>query len=349
MSQTSGHANIAVVDAPSPEASEQQSRGRLSFALKLLVTLALVALVVTQLEWAALADRISRMHFGWCGVALALALCERFLQAVKWRVLVSARAAHVRLPVLGVFRIQLIANFFGSFLPSSVGVDAIRIMAVRKYDVSTIDAVASTLVDRALIVVGQLMLGAVMTLLLSTLLPPALRWFIWATAGGVFIVGTLLTIAPLMRRISRWLGPIARSSIGKKVGELYRAVHNYHRQPAALAKAGLLTLIAFGVRLGFAQALVWTMEVDLVFWQLAMVWPLTWLIAMVPITIGAIGLQEGAYIVLFGIFGVGPTAAVAVSLLEHLTTRLVTLPGGLAWLIQPKNGPRSATSNVGSP
>jgi uncharacterized protein (TIRG00374 family) len=327
--------DTASTDAPDASAM----RWRLMLVLKLTLTAALVALVISQLDLSQLAARLAGMHVGWCAAALAMALLERFIQAAKWRALVKGKAPDASLGMMRVFRIQLIANFFGSFLPSSVGVDAIRIMAMRRQGVETVDTVAATLVDRGLIVVGQLIFGAVMALVLSTVLPPGLRWFIWITAGVVLAMGALLSIAPMMRWAGRRMGPLIGQTLQRKIGELYGAMHSYHRQPRTLAVAGGLTVLAFGVRLLFAQALVWTMGVELALWQLALVWPLTWLVTMLPITLGAIGLQEGAYIVLFGIFGIAPTAAVSVSLLEHVTSRLVTVPGGLAWVFTGSERP----------
>jgi glycosyltransferase 2 family protein len=58
-----------------------------------------------------------------------------------------------------------------------------------------------------------------------------------------------------------------------------------------------------------------------------MVVPILWVIVMIPITIGNIGLQDVGYVMLMGLVGVPAAAALTMSLVEHLVVRLVILPG----------------------
>lgn len=63
-------------------------------------------------------------------------------------------------------------------------------------------------------------------------------------------------------------------------------------------------------------------------WQdLMLVIPILWVIVMLPITIGGIGLQDAGYVVLMGLIGVSAPVAVGMSLVEHVMTRVAILPG----------------------
>jgi uncharacterized membrane protein YbhN (UPF0104 family) len=50
---------------------------------------------------------------------------------------------------------------------------------------------------------------------------------------------------------------------------------------------------------------------------------------MLPITVGGIGVQDVGYVALMALLGVAPAVAASMSLVEHVVTRLVNLPGAL--------------------
>ncbi len=74
-------------------------------------------------------------------------------------------------------------------------------------------------------------------------------------------------------------------------------------------------MLAFGVDVGFADLLL--------------VIPILWIIVMLPITIGGIGLQDAGYVAVMALIGVTPAIAVSMSIIEHVVTRAVSLPGAL--------------------
>ena len=60
---------------------------------------------------------------------------------------------------------------------------------------------------------------------------------------------------------------------------------------------------------------------------LALVLPLVWVTLMLPVSIGGLGLQEGAYFAFLRGIGIGGPGAVAISILEHVIVRVASLPG----------------------
>jgi hypothetical protein len=57
--------------------------------------------------------------------------------------------------------------------------------------------------------------------------------------------------------------------------------------------------------------------------------PIIFIITAIPISIGGWGVQEGAYAELFGLAGVAPNEAIALSLLLKVGLLVVSIPGGL--------------------
>src|SRR3989338_8699548 len=77
---------------------------------------------------------------------------------------------------------------------------------------------------------------------------------------------------------------------------------------------------ALGVSLFFGEALVLV--------------PSAMFIAMLPISVGGLGLHEGAFIVLLGLADIGRSAAFGVALLSRLVTLTSNLPGAVLFRLE---------------
>ncbi len=76
--------------------------------------------------------------------------------------------------------------------------------------------------------------------------------------------------------------------------------------------------------------------------------PLVSLAGMVPVSVNGLGVREALYILLFGRIGVPVETAVSLALLYLAVTFLASLPGGVAYLMQPARA-RELTSERTAP
>jgi glycosyltransferase 2 family protein len=296
--------------------------------VRIVVTLGLLALVIFLVDWRAVWGVLRTVDLEWVALALLLALVDRVIINYRWQVLLSGRGVDIRFWRL--FRVQLAANFAGSFLPSSIGVDALRVAALCRSGERTAPVVAATLVDRLSLVLASLVFGSVMVVVLAQArVPSDVVSFVFAmTAIGILGCAACL-YGPVRRflrlQVLRWIPERFRAT----VGEIAQASAAYRSQPAALLKVAAATLVLFVVRIYFAKALALSCGVDAPFLDLLLVAPILWILVMLPITIGGFGVQEASYVLLMSLIGIGPAVAVSMSLLEHLVSRLASLPGAL--------------------
>ena len=297
-------------------------------ALRILIAVVLVALVVAFADWHAVLQVLRRVQLTWLLAALALAVLDRLLTNVRYEVLLVARGIDVGFWRL--FRMQLAANFLGSFLPSSVGVDAVRIAALSRSGQPTAPVVAATLIDRASLVLATLLFGSTMLLLLAgRRIPQHLTQFVWlATAAGVLVIA--LALLPVVRRLirGRLLG-LLPARIRGTVLQIAEAALAYRHGGRVLLLTVVLTLVMFLVRIAFAKSLALACGLDVPYVDLLLIIPVLWIIVMLPITIGGIGVQDAGYVLLMAIIGIGPALAFSMSILEHVISRLASLPGAL--------------------
>ena len=89
-------------------------------------------------------------------LACVLVFIDRVLMAYRWLTLLAPLHPDTRPPFGAVMRMFFVSTFLGTFLPASVGGDAVRAYGLSREGVGGVDAVASVLMDRLLGVVSIL-------------------------------------------------------------------------------------------------------------------------------------------------------------------------------------------------
>jgi uncharacterized protein (TIRG00374 family) len=269
----------------------------------------------------------------WSAVALlaGIGLLDRFLSAWKWHVLLVAKG--IRLRLSEVFQIQMTASFFAGFLPTVVGLDAVRIYIAARTTGRTLESAAASTADRLLTIVGTFLIAGV-AVLVSPLPTED------TTSGILLLVTFLLASGLLVVAQARWMArlkPMVLCVLGRRLAErcarIYWNLQEFHSRRGAVAACCGITAASFIVRVMFVQVAAAALGIDVSFEALLLRLPLTWVALMLPFSFGGLGLQETAYLFALTSVGVEPAAAVAVSLLDQITVRAVSLLGAVFWLM----------------
>jgi uncharacterized protein (TIRG00374 family) len=270
--------------------------------------------------------------------AVGLVLVDRTLMACRWMLLLHAVDPERTLPFREVMRIFFVSTFLGTFLPASVGGDAVRTLGVARLGVRTEDALASVIVDRLLGTLSVLLMGMAGLLVVRRVID---------STGLLVVAGALLAavgVAILLLFDSRWLTGMVRSitlnrlpRLERLAGRLLDAIRQYggHRRAlgyvlaASVAVQVLRTLQAWclGMSLGLPVGAVW---------YFAFV-PIVIMAMSLPVTIMGLGTSQLGFQLLFGLVGVNKPDALALSVLFLALGAVGNLPGG--WLFV-SGGPR---------
>lgn len=294
--------------------------------LRLAVSLGLLALVLWLAHWQSVIGVLERVAGGWVFVAVCLSAADRLVCNYRWQILLAARGVSVGF--LRLFVVQLGANFFGSFLPSSVGIDAIRIAAICRAGEPTAPVIAATLIDRVSKGIATFLFGSLAILTLAgQRIPHDLRQVVLYSTLAIVII-TLAAFHPAVwRRVRLRLLLRLPERWGTAVSAVAEASLAFRRDGSALLAVTLLAVGLFAIRILCIKALTLACGVEIPIASLVLIIPIIWIILMLPVTIGNIGLQDASYVALMSLIGVGAPIAVSLSLLEHLITRLACLPG----------------------
>jgi len=296
--------------------------------IRILLSIGLLLLVIALADGREVWRALTRVHPGWLMAAAAVAGVDRMIIIHRWQLLLAGRG--IRLTFRQLTRVQLRAAFMGSFLPTSIGVDAIRMATLCRSGHSGPDVVAATLLDRMSLIIGTLVVGAATCLLLAReLLPAPLQWAVLEITLATLIM-IVSFLHPAMRRWCRLtLLPWVPSRFRQAVHDTARALLLYRHERRLLGAVAVLTGAALVVRIVFVGMIALAVGRALPPLGLVMVVPPLWIIGMLPITVGGLGVQDVGYVAMMGLIGVSAPLAVSMSVVEHLLARLGNLPGAL--------------------
>ncbi len=325
-------------------------KDRLTFALKLAVSLGLLAYLVHRVGGLGrLASLFSQARVDLLALAFVLYLAAVTVSSAKWWVLLRAQGLDVPWPSLLTY--TFLGAFFNNFLPANVGGDVMRGYGLAKHTRRTTDAAVSVVMDRlvgllafliAAVFAGTLIVfsaGRDSAMAASALANVrALTLLAWISTGGLALGVSLL----LSRRVKRWV------ETGMARVPLVRAlVPPFHRVATAInAYRHAYGAILLGMSISWLVLLLTTVENWLLvealapgalpFLYLLLFNPLIAFALLIPLSVGGLGIGQSAYVFFFGLVGVAPALALAVSLLHQAIVYAASLPGAVVWLRQMK-------------
>ncbi|HXV65281.1 MAG TPA: lysylphosphatidylglycerol synthase transmembrane domain-containing protein [Vicinamibacteria bacterium] len=313
---------------------------RVQLALRLAVSAGLVLLLVSRLDTENMARFVRRADLLLVLITFLAVLVDRGLMAGRWVVLVEA--LDVRAPRLRILKIFFLSTFFGSFLPSGVGGEAVRALSFGKLTSRGVESVASVVMDRLLGLLSMLLAGLLSLSVFYHVYPhPALL--------GIVIASSLLVVAVLALSLSprvhtRALSWHSSPWLTQGVGALAR----YRNRMWVLVLVLGMSLAVQLLRIVQAYLLSEAMGLGTEAIYFFCFIPPILIVTMLPVSIGGWGTANLAYVALFSQVGMDPEGAFVLSVLILALGVLGNLPGGLiyAWegfaAAEPREKPGSS-------
>jgi putative membrane protein len=275
---------------------------------------------------------------GW-GILLVIAIhpVQTVLAGLAWRFLLPSRSAP---GLLEFCLLRWIREAVNALLPvAQIGGEVVGARLMCLGGVALNAAVAATAVD----LTGEMVSQVAFTLCGVGLLafgpydPALARWVGGLTAIALVVIGAFVLAQRrwLFRWLERWLLRLAEqprwSALGEVAG-LHELVAGLYRRRWRLLASIVTHLISWligGVEVMVALRVVGA-EVDL--GEGLLIESIGQAMRTVGFAIpGSLGVQEGGYILICGLVGVGPQSAIAMSLLKRIREVVVGVPGLVAW------------------
>jgi len=297
---------------------------------RVILSAIIIGVLLLVLPLSEIWDAAKRVSMWWWGFFVLAFLVIHTVGVFKWRFIVNMGKS--KLPFSLAFRCYFYGLFGNLFLPSVVGGDLVRAgMAVRHVEEKE-QILIGSIMDRFLDVcslLGIIIVGAILTEEnLSNQHLKVLAVIFSVLAIGL-ILGIALSLVPIPDRM-----PKKVHEIMKRTRLILR--HLLKHPVYALGTFSLAIVIQCSfVLLNAFLGSICGIEIDIFLWFV--VWPLAKISAMVPVSIGGIGVREVALAVLLSPFGVHYATAVGYGFVWETVLIAGSLFGFLLTVLPIKN------------
>ncbi len=307
-------------------------KGKLLLALKILVSLSLLLWLLITMDLGRFRSIMLEMTPSWLLLAFVFKSCGVFASILRWKLLLRGQGMNIPLRFLTASFLE--GRFFGSFFPSTIGLDTYRTYDLVKFSRQTASSISVTLVDK---VIGLFSLSFLV------LITSGAGAQMVGTEGvgfilAIFLFPMLISIAALM--FPNLLGKITdakrwkNNRWTKSIGRFIETLTVYSNQRGLLFQAmGLGIVIHLGTTLMYyGTALTVGANIDLS--DILFTGPLMITATVIPLSIAGIGVREGAFIFFLSRIGVTLESATLLGFLGFLVGGFISLLGGVIFVLR---------------
>jgi hypothetical protein len=309
----------------------------LKWGIKFLVSGSLIFYLLWKIKslegFSALLDNLVNIKFLWVAGAFLIQMCAMASTVIRWRFLLLAQGLTV--PPRHLISTFLIGRFIGSFLPSTIGLDAYRAYDIARHSGQTARSISVILIEK---IIGAFVLSILVLVTAFWGIKFVGTKFLGIT-GILFILPAtlsfLILVHPsLVRKITyKFFDP--QTKIGKKISQAAEASIMFEKRKGRLL-AGIL--MGFPVHICTCLLFFFTahaLGVDIGVRDVLFIGPLMIVATVIPLSIAGIGIREGVFVFFLIKIGVGISQAALLAFLGYLVGEIISLFGGILLILRP--------------
>ncbi|MCG9970432.1 lysylphosphatidylglycerol synthase transmembrane domain-containing protein [Christiangramia crocea] len=288
----------------------EKYRKKLHFFVKLFFSFILIIFLIFSLDLAKISllkiDVLLPLLISVFLVSMAIAV-----MSYRWRLLLS-KLFEIEVSFSKLFRLYLIASFFNIFLPGAIGGDVVRIRRISKIsNIKIKSASLITISERLSGIYGLLLLLSFSLLFMN--FPEQMKLSKYFSIWILRLTPVLVLIClPIFKWIlDKSINSTSYFFLGKIIGLSLFA------QMGDIIIAFLFTQY-FGLEVSFSAFLF--------------IMPLVYMATVLPISLGGLGVREGAFSGLLVLYGADISIAIIISLLNYLAKLCIGIVGYFIYL-----------------
>jgi uncharacterized membrane protein YbhN (UPF0104 family) len=330
--------------------AKAQDPGRtryISLAARIIVAVVAIGWVLHGQDWAELGQVFQQLSLWYFALGLAAFAGTQIVIAFRWWLLLRAQAIYIA-PGTAV-RLYFLGLFYNNVMPGSVGGDLLKAWYVTKHTEKRLAGALSVVVDRFIGLIGLTCMAVIAYLLLA---PGSLGGPAESKPGGVgpwlgqhknlifwLVVGIVAVLVVVLvqpyghARLRRALGRVVHRGTGLLL-EAKDATLIYCRKPLTVLWATLLTFIAQSVVILAFWLLGSSLGIRAGLTHYFFIFPVTWVVGALPISIAGLGVVEAGTVALFvRMTGTPEEGVFALVLCQRFIWVAASLPGAAVHLL----------------
>jgi len=269
-----------------------------------------------------------------------------WITAVRWNTLLGTQKVNLGTTTLTLT--VLIGFFFNNFLPTSIGGDVFRTYDAAKKANIPIETSASIIIVERFSGIISASTYAIIALFLGftaignqSFIIPVIIFFIICIIIAFFILN------PSVLRLNKLINKIKfLKKVKEKLANIYFTFLSFKKFKWVLVRVMIYSfLLQFAVILNYFLAAK-SLGINLNLTAFIFIVPVVTIIAMVPISIGGIGIRENTLVFIITAMGVGSEQAAICALLIFLMLIFIGIIGGITYSVRPNYIKHSTTKKL---
>lgn len=297
----------------------------LKLSLKIIISLGLVIYLVLNYDfnesWKVILDSDVRYFF----LSIFFIILNYIFSAIRWKYLILGQK---NISLFYLIKLYFIGSFFNNFLPTSIGGDAYKIYRLGERIKSNSDAFTATFLERFLGMISLIIIAfiAVLSFSQTNLLD---RFLVLILISGAFVC--FLLFYPKFKFEHKYFNKIFNI-----IDKIYNSFQRYRNQKLTLLLSFLSSFVVQFFSVASQYTLFLAVFVYLPIAYSFFAFPVTFLSGYAIPSINSIGSQDVLYKEIFKDYALESTI-LAASILYHFSRFLVSLIGGLFYIIEKKH------------
>jgi uncharacterized protein (TIRG00374 family) len=313
------------------------NKNRLFFFLRFFISFFIIVFIISKVDFNKVIDLLPKIKLHFILIGLLWLLLDRVVMSYRWAILL--RTKEIKIPLFNITKIYFLSSFWGTFLPSSVAPDVIKVYVASKHNSNTSDVVSSVVVDR---IIGLFSLSLVAFLsLLVVLYYRRMQEYSMQGYSSVFLVVLIIlfltTLLPFfdrlpLKKVKSRFHFLQEGILWKFLAKFYNSCKEYKTNKTAIFKVFSVSLINHILAISMIYVLSLSLGLQISVLYLFIFIPLINFLIMIPISIGGLGIQEGAYVYFLSQIGMSVQEALTIALVFRVLMIIASLPGGVVYI-----------------
>jgi len=302
---------------------------KIQFILKMFVSIVLISYLLSRTDYTAIYKSLISALPSFLLLALSTLFLGKLLTGYRWQLLLVAQ--EIKIPLKSLIASLYVGQFFNSFLPTTIGGDAVRAYDTAAASKESAKSVTTVFMDRFIGVLALVLL-AVLALVVAFLLGENVLYYLIPVLSVALLclVGMVIVLNDLLLELfARGLRRINLIRVAEQVEKIYRSIQEMKVAPRTLLYAFAISLLLQinVVIFHYLISLALGLEVPVLYYFIIV--PIALTILIVPFSINGIGLREGIFVFLLAGIGVSSSDAIALSLLSFFLVLTQAVIGGI--------------------
>jgi len=301
---------------------------KLLVILKCLFTLIVFSILLTQINLSTVCSLLRSVQLSYLFLALMTLLIQTYICILRWHLIL--RFVGLIQPISVSLQIYWAGIFFNSILPTGVGGDLLRLWMIKNLGGNIYKNINSILLDRLLALLTMILVVWISIPVLQPVLQNTKLINLFKLAACVGL-GGFIALSYAYRLPDQY--QFRSLKLLRQLSLDLRALWASPKKTFFIVSTAVVGML---VQIITIYLIGKSLNLSIQFVDCLVLVPPIILIMTLPVSMGGWGLREGAMVTFFGMIGVSTTASLSLSIIFGCLVLLMSLPGGIFWIIWQK-------------